>query len=297
MFSILIPIYNYPISNLIVSLNKVATGLDLDYEILCLEDGSTSYLEENKATCDLYNSTTHHISIKNKGRITSRKYLAQNAKYNWLLFLDADVEIIDKNFIKNYSNYFAHSFDALYGGCSYDSTMPDSSKILRWTYGKTYEDVEAKIRNKNPYKFIVSANFLIRKKTFQDLMSKINNDGYGYDIFIGAKMMLEKTEVFHIDNPVIHKGLDDSSVFLSKVELAVETLFHYYVANKNTNSQNSLLEVFKTINRIGLKGLVNFIFKRSKNAVQRQLLGNKPNMKLLQFYKLGYLCTLSDNKE
>ncbi|WP_422107705.1 glycosyltransferase family 2 protein [Winogradskyella sp.] len=297
MLSILIPTYNYDISDLIISLNKIALRLDFDYEILCLEDGSTMYLEENKAICDTYHNTFYIVSNKNKGRITSRRLLTEKAKYDWLLFLDADVELTNDNFIIAYSKFFSKGFDAVYGGCSYELREPNASKVLRWKYGKAYEEIESNIRNKTPYKHIVSVNFLIKKDVFQNLISKIDSDGYGYDLFLGVLMKLDKTKVYHIDNPVIHKGLEESSVFLNKVERAVETNYRLLSEKRISTTENSLLETYKSIKKFGLSKIIYLIYKWFKTPIKRQLLSSSPNIKLLQFYKLGYLCALSLKKK
>ncbi|MCT4629271.1 glycosyltransferase family 2 protein [Winogradskyella sp.] len=297
MLSILIPTYNYNVSELITSLNRICNQLDFDYEILCWEDGSHLYLEENRNACNNVRFATHHISKNNKGSITSRHILAKKSKYDWLLFLDADIEIIDNHFIENYSTYFNNRLDAIYGGCSYDLKKPRASKILRWKYGKTYEEIESKTRNKNPYKFIVSVNFIIKKNIFLKLVSKINADDYGYDIFLGALMKDSNTKVLHINNPIIHKGLDDNFIFLDKVERAVKTNYKLLSEKKVSTSDNSLLKVYRLIKTLKLLKIINTIFKWFKKSIKNQLLSNNPNVKLLQFYKLGYLCSLSLKRE
>ncbi|WP_157957311.1 glycosyltransferase family 2 protein [Winogradskyella tangerina] len=297
MLSILIPTYNYPISALVASLHRVLDNFDLAYEIQCLEDGSQLYVEENKAACDSYDHTLHIISEENKGRINSRKRLAQNAKYDWLLFLDADVEISNDDFIKTYSDYFDKSKEAIYGGCSYASEQPETSQLLRWKYGKAYEEVNSSVRNKTPYKSIVSANFLIKKHTFQHIISEIKNEGYGYDVFIGALMKEHKTKVHHIDNPVLHTGLDENSEYLAKVEKSVETNYRLLNEQKINTTQNSLLKLFKSLKRLGMVRIVSGMFNTFRQPIKRHLLGNSPNVKLLQFYKLGYLCAISLDKK
>lgn len=296
MLSILIPTYNYQVSELITALHKALEAITFNYEILCLEDGSQIYVEENKATCDSYDHVIHMVSEQNKGRIASRKHLAQNAKYNWLLFLDADVAIENPNFIKVYSDYFNEQFEVVYGGCSYAKEQPNASQLLRWTYGRAKEDVKAHTRNKTPYKSIVSANFLIKKDSFQHIISKIKDEGYGYDVFVGALMKKDETKVYHIDNAVVHVGLDENSVYLSKVENAVETNYKLVQEHKINSTDNSLLETFKRIKRLGLVRMVYGIFNLFRGSMRKQLLGNRPNITLLQFYKLGYLCALSLNK-
>ena len=48
MLSVLIPIYNYDCRRLINSLSAQAENLDVEYEILAFDDGSSLFLEENR---------------------------------------------------------------------------------------------------------------------------------------------------------------------------------------------------------------------------------------------------------
>ena len=293
MLSILIPTFNYSVSNLLLTLEKELKTVGFNYEILCLEDGSESHIENNKAICDFIKNANHLISKENKGRISSRMALAHHAKYDWLLFLDADVAAKNETVIKNYSNYFDDKHDVIYGGYRYAHNQPNTVFLLRWTYGKTYEEVDAHKRNKTPYKVVISGNFMIKKHVFLDINSEIDSDGYGYDNIFGALMRAKKTKVFHIDNTVNHNGLDENSIFLKKVEKAVETLYTYYVQHKTLVTENSLLEFYKSAKRVGLNKIISVVSKLTKNPIRKQILGKTPNMKLLQFYKLGYLCSLS----
>jgi hypothetical protein len=296
MLSILIPVYNYPIATLLEGLSQSIEQIDFNVEILCLEDGSTQFVDNNKSICSGIKHASHIISQKNKGRITSRKHLAAQAKYSWLLFLDADVQLKDNQFLKNYSSYFKSDFEAIYGGCTYDVEKPIDSKLLRWKYGKAYEDIEASLRNKSPYKYIVSANFLIEKTLLKDLFSYIEYEGYGYDILLGALMKSNNTRVLHINNPVIHKGLDDNNEFFNKVRKAVETSYMLHRDARLKISSSSLIKTFNLLKKLGLVRLVSLIFKFTKSKLSQNLLGINPNIKLLQFYKLGYLCAISSKE-
>ncbi len=266
--------------------------IDIDVEILCMEDGSEEFLEENSHCCAQTQSAVHSIAQTNQGRISTRKALANKAKYSWLLFLDADVELENNLFLKAYLPYLDGKYDAVYGGCSYQDTKPNQNELLRWTYGKTYEDISAERRNKLPYKHIVSANFLIKKTVFLELSSQINSEGYGYDILFGSLMKAAKTKVLHIDNAVIHKGLDDNETFLDKVEKAVETAFKLQETGAVPYASSTLLNSYKRLKSYGLAPFIGIVFKALKKPLKRQLLSKAPNVKLLQFYKLGYLCAL-----
>ncbi len=271
--------------------------LEQHYEIICFEDGSSQYLDANAAATQSIVNAKHMVASKNKGRISTRQLLAASASYDWLLFLDADVIPKEHNFLKNYLHYVNSTYDAIYGGYAYALEQPESQFNLRYQYGKTYEQVNATTRNKTPYKIVISGNFLMRKSVFLDINSKIENDGYGYDNYFGALMKSHNINVFHIDNHVIHNGLDTNEVFLSKVEKAVETLIEIHKNNETSVTENSLLELYKILNRIGLSLVTALLFRSSKSWIKKQLLSGNPNLKLLQFYKLGYLCVLTTGKK
>ncbi len=297
MLSILIPTYNYNLENLLIGLKDALSTVDIDYEVISLEDGSTQYLEENKKALSSIENAHHIISKSNKGRITSRLLLAKKAKYDWLLFVDSDILIQNNSFIKNYLNKLDSGYDAIYGGFCYKQEKPEKGLILRWKYGNTYEQVDAASRNKNPYKIVISGNFMIKKNTFIDITSEIDNEGYGYDNYFGALMKTKKTKVLHIDNNVIHTGLDSNIDFFNKVKRSVETIYDYHTKNPFKTTENSLLETYKSLSKIGLTGVTSFFYKATKRIIKNQLLSHNPNLTLLQFYKLGYLCSLSSHKK
>jgi glycosyltransferase involved in cell wall biosynthesis len=297
MISILIPTYNYNVTALFQALKTELESIAPNYEVICYEDGSTEHVEDNSEIINTIVNAKHLISKENKGRITTRQSLAEIATYDWLLFLDSDVIPEKKSFLHDYLKYVDFKYDAIYGGYDYDLAKPDMEFMLRWKYGKNYENVDAEIRNKTPYKIVISGNFLIKKSVFLDINSRIKNDGYGYDNYLGALMKSSSTNVFHINNNVNHKGLDTNSVFLTKVEKAVETVFEINQKHSAIITENTLLEFYKRLKSLGLSKPIEFIFNLSKTKIRQHLLSSNPNLTLLQFYKLGYLCSITSSKK
>jgi hypothetical protein len=64
-----------------------------------------------------------------------------------LLFLDADVLPKSKNFLEQYIHKTTIGYDVIYGGFAYTKTQPNTNAILRWKYGKRFEEIDAKKRN------------------------------------------------------------------------------------------------------------------------------------------------------
>ena len=290
MISVLIPVYNYNIVTLVTHVHTQLQLCNVPFEIICLDDASTSAVIHKNDSISNLEFTSYLKSNENLGRTNSRQYLSEKANYEWLLFLDADVMPKTELFISNYINYIDSAYEAVYGGFAYHEKTPDSKHMLRWMYGKTHEQLSAKERNKRPYKVTISANFMIKKPVFININSQIEQKGYGFDNFFGALLKMENISVFHIDNEAYHLGIETSQGYLRKIEKAVETLLSLYNTNKIETHQNDLLHFFITLKRYKLHYIFSVVYKLFKKPMQNNLLGSKPLMKLLQLYKVSYMC-------
>lgn len=290
MLSILIPTYNYDITHLVNELFKQATKAEIDFEIICFDDCSEKYISENKLTVDAIPNARIINFKKNLGRVQARQILSDEANYNWLLFLDADVMPKHDFFVQNYINQMAGGFDAIYGGLAYVKNKPNDNSILRWKYGITYEAVNAAKRNIKPYQVVVSGNFLIKKTIFNLINSQIKKVSYGLDNYFAALLKQNNIRVLHINNEVYHLGLEKSSFYLNKVEECIITLLWLLNEEKMVEHNNKLLTVFINVKRFKLNYLMSFLYPIFHLKIKRNLLSDKPNMFLLQFYKILFIC-------
>jgi len=289
MISVLIPIYNYCVVDLVREIHKQLIDNDLTFEILCLEDGSNNAFVKKNLVINNLSNTSLIVSELNNGRIKSRKNLCDRAKYDWLLFLDADVMPKSNRFILNYLECQYEKYDVVYGGFIYHNTPPEQQFTLRWKYGRTHEEVDAKIRNTEPYKVVISANFLVRKSIYTSISSEINFDTYGTDIVLGSLLKEHSVKVFHINNEVYHLGLEDNLSYLHKKEQAADILIEL-IKNKKVKHENSLLSLFMVLKRYGLHYLFMMFFKIFRSSMKRNLIGKKPIMPILQLYRISYMC-------
>ncbi|MEM5565392.1 glycosyltransferase family 2 protein [Psychroserpens sp. AS72] len=289
MLSVLIPVYNYDIRALVNVLHEQLMSSQIEFEILCLDDYSEKSIRIINSEIDQLQNTSYKLSNENLGRVATRQALAEQATYEWLLFLDADVMPKLDHFISNYTSLLPSKFDAIYGGFAYKSQKPKDDYMLRWTYGSSNEQVLASVRNKTPYKIVISANFMIKKTVFLELNSQITQRGYGYDNVFGALLKSNQLKVHHIDNEVYHLGFEPNETYLHKIEQSVNTLLNLD-SKKDLQTDNSLYNTYKTLKKLRLNYLFSFIYKSFKNRFKKNLLSSKPNIRLLQFYKLSYIC-------
>ncbi|WP_405223540.1 glycosyltransferase [Dokdonia sp. Asnod1-B02] len=291
MLSILIPTYNTDITDLVQSICEQAHRTKITFEVIFCEDASYLYVEKNVQLLGNTN-VKRLINATNLGRTATRTNLADNSTYSWLLFLDADVALSSKNFIENYVSHLNSSHDIIHGGISY--ALDDNDDFtLRSTYGIQRETQLAKERCKTSY-FIISQNILVKKEAFLKL-NIIASNRYGLDNIFSYQILKQGYNVQHIDNPVIHHGLEKNDVFLKKSIQAIETLIYYeekgLMAQDFTRLQKSYLTLKK--NKVVL--IFKVIISKSLKYIEKNLMGKKPSLFLFDLYRLHHYITLKEN--
>ena len=290
MLSICIPTYNYLVIKLVSELHKQCQNNNIDYEILILEDGSSnSFFSENAENLSRFKNVKHILFTENQGRSKTRNYLANLAQFDNLLFLDSDSEISDENFINCYLNNIENS--VICGGTIYLKSQKEKNKELRYKYGIISEMLSVDTRTKN--KIFTTNNFLIHKKIFEQIQFKEFLTKYGHeDSLFGYELRKNNINIKHINNPVIHAGIEENAVFLDKTRLAIDNLI--ILNNQTTIDPNfindiTLAKTYKKVKNLKLHYLLKGLFKIFKNIILKHLLNSKnPNIFVFNFYKLGY---------
>lgn len=280
MISICIPTYNDNPTALIDRLLKEIDLLDIKSEIILYDDCSTTPISINVERVQLIKGA------KNQGSIHARKQLALVARYEHLLFMDADVMPKSVAFLSSYIECINNDYQIVFGGISYQENQPKSDGILRWTYGHKRESKSVKDREQQAYKNIISMGFMIRKNIMQDLCSDLEKTGYGGDIIFSSLINQRDIDVLHIDNPVVHLGLETASDFIKKSLRAIDTT---YVATLEGITPEDFRPVQRTYVRISTYHLQHIIY-RILGCIRPLLLANlkskRPRIICLDFIKL-----------
>jgi len=291
MLSILIPTYNYNIYPLVKVLQVQCFESGIEYEIIALDDSPGSDKENlNKKINELPNCL-YILNNNNVGRTLSRKRLAEKAKYETLLFLDADTEPVNNNFIVRYLEYI-NTDRVVLGGIAYKTQKINCDKRLRYKYGRFREEKTAIERNKHPYTSILSANLLVPKNIFLKYNYSENHNLYGMDIFFGYQLYINTIKVYHIDNPMFHLGLENDDIFFRKCIESVKSRKELLANSEGIENINSLLKHYKKLRQYQLTGIVSFFFKLGEPLLKKMILKKDPNLFCLDIYRLGYICAI-----
>lgn len=296
MVSVLVPVYQYDVVGLVVSLSHQFNALEIDYEILVYDDCSAQeYKGKNRIIRD--NAHVRYVELDcNIGRSKIRNLLASKARFENLLFLDCDVNLPDNDFVKRYLDYAAKSYVTV-GGISYRPEKPsDSAKVLRWKYGHTREAQCAKQRNKRPYASFKTANFFITRTDFFRVRFSEEINGYGHeDTLFGYQLEQAGVSILHIDNPAYHDGLEDASVFIAKSEQAVANLYLLFQSGQlaNTWKETPLLRYYMYLKVSYLRYLAAIGYSIFGALMRNLMQGRFPFIFLFNTYKLMYMSYIS----
>ena len=285
MLSILIPVYNRNVSGLVESLHKQCKKASIGFEIICFDDASSEkYQIRNREISSMFNVS--YIELReNKGVSTVRNMLAQNARFDNLLFLDCDSKIGSQKFIQRYIDS-APNNDVICGGRKYASNSPaDKKKILHWKYGKKREEKPAAKRNVHPYMYFHSNNFLINRKVFLDTLFNNKIKRYGYDdLHFAHRLKLKSVSITHIDNPVVHLGLEAMPGYLEKIKSSLQNLADLYQSEQIVPTR--LTKAYELIKRLRLERPFLAIYRMSEYTIERSVYSHSPSLRALDIFKL-----------
>ena len=292
MISILIPCFDYNAYPLVSVLEKQALMLKIDFEIICIDDGSFSSKNDINQKINLLTNSKFIESKKNIGRINNRLLLAEKSQYEWLIFVDVDTLPNEEKFLKNYIDRL-NKETVIIGGCIYKE--PDNENFsLRYKFGKFREEINSDIRNKNPHKYISSRNFMCKRNVLIDVLSSINTISYGNDYIFGSLIKKMGIDVNHIDNPVLIDNIDHNQIFIKKTHHALENLISLYNNKIIKKHSISILKAYVILDNLLMKNIFVKITDLFKNLLDRNLHSKDPNLFLFDLYRLNYLCKIKN---
>lgn len=292
MLSVLIPVYNHDVYRLVQSLHNLLSSANIQFEIICMDDASTELFSNNSKVKEL--SYSSYILVEqNIGRSAIRNSLVKHAQYNNLLFIDSDMLVINDTYIKKYLELI-NEYDIVYGGIDYEHVCHDHTKMLRWKFGKEREVLSVKVRNQKPYLSAKFCNLLVKKSVFDKITFEEQIKTYGHeDTLISVQMSKQNLKILHIDNTLLHDGLEDSKIYLEKVDIASKNLKK--IASDYSelllNEEIPLLKTYQVLQKFKLIKIYVFLYRILKNGIERNLLSKSPTIRLLDLYKLNSICS------
>lgn len=296
MLSICIPVFNHNVVPLIKELIECTRGKD-DIEIVVADDASNSYFKEQNKVLKTMPKVTYFERDKNTGRSAIRNFLAAQAQKDYLLFVDADSSIPSCDFISNYQEAIKKA-DVVCGGTIYGERPKDDNLLLRYIFGINREVRSVKDRQNFPYRSFSAHNFIIKKDLFLAYPFDEQIKSYGHeDTLLGLSLKKRGVQILHINNPLIHTGLEPALEFINKTNTGLQNLIRLAKTRPELNEMAEdvkVLRYFFKLKRLGLTKLGATFYKVFKNRLLKNLESNSPSLFYFDLYKLAYLCAMSN---
>lgn len=288
--SILIPTFNGVCTSLVADLQRQAEALAVSYEIIVADDGSTDAdtIAENRAV----NQLPHCRYIeqpRNVGRAAIRNFLARQAQFDWLLFIDSDMTVVNDRYLSNYLS--DQTADVIDGGVCIGGDAESLRHNLRYRYEKASEhEHTAERRRQAPYRDFHTANFLIRRELMRSHPFDDRFRYYGYeDVLFGKQLRQDRIAITHIDNPMGFCTFESNADFVAKTEEGLRTLHTF---RSELRGYSRLLTFVDGIHVPAVLTFIRLSHRLLRGVVRKNLCSSHPFPKLLSLYKVGYFVSL-----
>ena len=294
--SLLIPVFDYDIIALVHIMKDAMSKVPEFYEILIGDDGSSAEYRKKYSSLEAENVKVIS-SKKNIGRAAIRNRLALEAKGDFLIFIDADVMLpgTAEAYMLKWLPFLNNSRVICGGTLYHDSAPGDPDKLLRWKYGKWREQKSAAERNKHPHAGFSTFNVLIEKSVFSIIRFNEELKQYGHeDTLLGYLLKKAGINILHIDNGLMHEGLESNRDFLNKTKLGIENLSKLFdkVTDKKSFSETVLmLKIYNKLRLLGLTRVLAAIFIRYRDQMEIRLDSSNISLLLFAFFKMSMFCT------
>lgn len=293
--SILIPTYNNVCFELVRSLQAQASLLsvsasDFKYEIIVADDGSTdkTTIEGNR----IINTLPHCRYIereKNVGRAAIRNFLAKEAQYPWLLFIDSNMNVINNEYLANYQKEEEES-DVIYGGYQIKRDA-DTQERLKYNLRYIFElagvqNGDYRLRQINPYGDFHTSNFIAKRSIMLKYPFDERFFHYGYeDVLWGKTLKDNQISIHHVDNPLGYEHFIGNMSFINKTEESLHTLYQF---RKELQGYSKIISYANKVKGWHLYAPCQRLFPLLSLPIKARLTGNKPSIFLFNIYKLLY---------
>ncbi len=295
--SILIPLYNDVCTDIVKKLsslceNRVQRMASFKYEIIVADDASPDRLkvEANQGISEMKNCR-FIAKEENTGSAATRNFLARESQYDWLLFLDCDMQIVRDNFIDSYMD--SDDEGVINGGIAIGEGPVQN---LRYCYEKACEPSHsAAMRQQRPYHCFRSTNFMIERSIMlaHPFDERFLKSGYE-DVMFGKQLKTGKVSIHHIDNPTVMVEFEENEAYMNKIDRSLRTLYQF---RHELRGFSGLITAERNIHLGIVKSCIRLFHHLFGPLERRNLCGDHPNLKIFNLYRLGAYISLTKNEE
>ncbi|MGY6533418.1 glycosyltransferase family 2 protein [Glycocaulis sp.] len=215
VLSILVPFHGDDPSAL---MDALAAQMDGTCELVLFDDCSPDKapLKALQSRAEALGAAIRVVSSKsNLGRSGARNALCRAARGDWLLYLDADMEV-PEGFLARWLDLIrANTFDAAYGGY----TLPAEEARLHPVHAalaRAGDVISAEERARRGASAFAGSNLVVRASLMTAVPFDENYTGWGWEDVDWAVRASKAARLAHVDNPAGHGGLQSVDRLIAK---------------------------------------------------------------------------------
>lgn len=287
--SVLIPLYRDYCVEQVKALRQQCEGIaGLQWEIVVAYDGPRDSYADANAPIGGMDGCRLVVRGKNCGRSATRNFLARQARYDTLLYIDSGLKpnphLVDK-YVENMGRAAV-----VCGNIEVDRDCIDPCNLRCKNELRAQRRFTAERHAASPYKNFHSGNFMAERRVVIDNPFREDITTYGYeDTLFGKRLAENGVSILHIDNPVLFTRFESNARFLEKTKEGVTTLFSH---RDELAGYSPLLRLVSIIGKYRLSWLLLAAYRCFGRAMECNLRGRHPNLAVFSLYRSCLLTCL-----
>mgnify|MGYP000103152582 CR=1 FL=1 len=264
VLSVLIPVFKDDPSFLISTLNTEAKQVNGQVEIIVLDDGSMDEALFHEITQSLGRGRLAGRCVRlleNAGRAKGRNILAQQARGQWLLFLDGDMLPDTGAFLQTYLGLITqNTAPVVFGGYSVLQVANTPDTALHIYLSQSSDCMAAAARNETPAKHLCTSNVLVKTDLFRQVPFDEGFTGWGWeDTEWALRVSGLGARILHVDNTATHLGLDTPEHLMRKYQQSAKNYGHMAKAHPQAMAMFTSFRIARLIKPLPAKGLIKAV--------------------------------------
>lgn len=215
LLSILVPFHGDDPSAL---MDALAAQMGGTCELVLFDDGSPDKapLKALQSRAEALGAAIRVVSSKsNLGRSGARNALCRAARGDWLLYLDADMEVSEGFLARWLGLIRANTFDAAYGGYTLPAEAARTHPVHA-ALARAGDVISVEERAQRGVSAFAGSNLAVRASLMTAVPFDENYTGWGWEDVDWAVRAAKTARLAHVDNPAGHGGLQSVDRLIAK---------------------------------------------------------------------------------
>lgn len=261
--SVLIPFFKDDASALLRALDRETTTHPV--EILIYDDG-TGDAELTNAMSAVVNDCQGAVRLitnsENQGRSAARNALCDNARADWVLFLDADMLPAKSDFLQSYLTLMSTAdADVIFGGFQVEPKAENPDRDIHRALSEVSDCLSLAQRQAAGPQYVASSNLCVRRNVLAQQPFDGGFSGWGWEDSEWAARVSKHFKLVHADNPAIHLGLETTDTMLRRFATSGANYRRFIDAHPDLAPQLSLYKISKKLGRLPGQSLMRPVLK------------------------------------